>query len=220
MDPLLFLVLVFAAGAAFGSLLTMTIMMVIRGSEMREFGKCDSETQRSYLGPSKVWLSRAGNHFHVNIQCASLKLEGVQRRGIAEFAVCQHCAKKNTEITHGTENNHEDWAWLWVSNFWISTILAAMDGSVQITQKGVHLGPKGLKAERVITGPMPTPYPYFPIPLFPNSLISLFLREMQALLSPVMPGYSLHGPQKPPFPEIHTSQIEFFTVAPQQGDCR
>ena len=107
MDPLLFLVLVFAAGVAFGSLLTMTIMMVIRGSEKRKFGKCDSETQGNYLGPSKVWLSRAGNHFHVNIQCASLKLEGVQRRGVAEFEVCQHCAKKNTE-TRGTENNHED----------------------------------------------------------------------------------------------------------------
>ena len=124
-DPLIFLVLVFAAGVALGSLLTMAVMIVMRAKSDNETEKrkYDSESKGNYLGPSKVWLSRAGHHFHVTGTCASLKLEGVQRRGISEFNVCQHCAKKCSE-THGTENNHEDWAaWLRVSNFLIIIIV-------------------------------------------------------------------------------------------------
>ena len=107
---MIFLIVVFAAGVALGSLLTMAIMIVMRAksdNETEKKRKFDSESKGKYLGPSKVWLSRAGQHFHVTVNCASLKLEGVQRRGVSEFDVYQHCAKKCSE-TREAENNHED----------------------------------------------------------------------------------------------------------------
>ena len=92
MDPLLFLVITFAAGVVLGSLLTLTIIGVMRAK--LEEARREIETKEKYTGPTKVWLSKSGQHFHLKIDCASLKVEGLQRRGLTEFQLCQHCAKK------------------------------------------------------------------------------------------------------------------------------
>ena len=103
LDPLLLLVITFAAGVVLGTLLTLTIIAVMRGKI--EQPRHDSETKDKYTGPTKVWLSKSGLHFHLKIDCASLKVEGLQRRGLTEFQLCQHCAKKRSEFP---DENCED----------------------------------------------------------------------------------------------------------------
>ena len=96
MDPLLFLVLTFAAGVALGSVVTLTIIAVMRAKI--EEPRRGSETKEKYNGPTKVWLSKSGQHFHLSLECASLKVEGLQRRGLTDFQLCLHCAKKHSDI--------------------------------------------------------------------------------------------------------------------------
>lgn len=44
--------------------------------------------------PAEVWISRAGESYHLDSKCPSLHARGKPRPGAAEFKVCAHCLKK------------------------------------------------------------------------------------------------------------------------------
>lgn len=51
--------------------------------------------------PESVWISKAGSQYHLTPECGSLRLSGMQRRGVVEYKVCGHCRKANChEETH------------------------------------------------------------------------------------------------------------------------
>ena len=77
------LIAAFVAGLLLGSLFTMLFSHTTPKLPSPEKNHC----------PSEVWISRAGEQYHLHGDCPSLRVDGKQRRGVVEFKVCCHCLK-------------------------------------------------------------------------------------------------------------------------------
>lgn len=55
---------------------------------------------KSTGAPQSIWISKAGNQYHLSPECRSLRLAGMQRKGVIEYKCCGHCAKAKALDSH------------------------------------------------------------------------------------------------------------------------
>lgn len=92
-------IFLFASFAA-GFLLGCIVMAIGKGSN----GGCgkndvasdpaDPKSSNKLEHTSSIWLSRAGHQYHLDVDCSSLTLAGMTRRGIVEYKLCGHCSNR------------------------------------------------------------------------------------------------------------------------------
>ena len=94
-----FMVAAFGCGTVFGALLTFTCSRCMNIVTYLNSHAKKEKIQKCPI-PSAVWITRAGTQFHLQDQCGSLKLDGLQRKGVVQFKICSHCLKQHCSDSH------------------------------------------------------------------------------------------------------------------------
>ena len=94
------LLILLALAATCGTMMGGVLTLLYTYCRSKGLSKGEVTHQKKCGIPSEIWISHAGQQFHLHSECPSLQVDGRQRRGVNNFKLCAHCSKHHSSEAH------------------------------------------------------------------------------------------------------------------------